>query len=264
MQSYLTLLTDVLRNGEVRPTRNANVTSVFARQLQFDLTRGFPILTTKKMPFRSIAAEMIGFLRGCTNADDFEHLGTKVWWDNAEDPTWQSNGACVGKGDLGRIYGAQWRGWRTHTPILDDPQQSDGPYTIGGWQPIDQIGQLHDDIRNNPYSRRHIVTAWNPGELDLMCLPPCHLMFQVYVDPPYLDMMMVQRSADAFLGLPFNISGYSLLLWILAKTTGYEPRHLTMCLGDVHIYEQHEEAVYTQLNRAPSVSTPYINYIPFV
>ncbi len=254
MQQYQHLLTELFRSGVTRESRNATVVGTFGEHLSFDMRKSFPILTTKKMPFHSIAAEMIGFLRGYDNAAQFEELGTKVWWDNADDPRWKESAAHTGEnGYLGRIYGAQWREWRKTVPNY-----------AGMWQTEDQIAEVHRAIQGNPHSRRHVVSAWNPGELDLMCLPPCHILFQLYVDPPYMDLQMYQRSADVFLGLPFNISGYALLLWIMAKTTGYEPRWLHMCLGDVHLYSGHIKQARTVLSRSPSGSAPYIQYQPDV
>ena len=251
MHTYLKLLEDVYSRGAIREGRNARTWSVFGRTLSYDLQDGFPILTTKKMAFRAITAELIGFLRGYRNADDFSRLGCNVWHANANDPKWKNSAAYQGEGDLGRIYGVQWREWRTHTPVLRDPEDSDGPYLIDGYQPFDQIAELCRLIREEPTSRRMVVSAWNPGELGEMCLPPCHVLFQVYCDGPYMDLQMYQRSADVFLGLPFNITSYALLLWILARSHGYVPRRLHMALGDVHLYEQHIDQLYTQIGRAP-------------
>lgn len=251
MKSYIDLLNEVL-HAPSRVTRNATTRSLFGATLEFDLRQGFPILTTKKMPFKSIAAEMIGFLRGYTNANRFEADGCKVWRANADDPKWRhQNAACgIEDGDLGRTYGAQWRTWKTHKPIL---VERDDFYEVRGYERLDQISNLMHLIRTGSSSRRMVVSAWNPAELDDTALPPCHLMFQIYCHEGFMDLQMYQRSADIFLGLPFNISSYALLLWILANTTGYTPRNLRMCLGDVHLYEQHIPHTRMQLGRIPDV-----------
>ncbi len=181
MHQYIDLLAGVLANGDRRTTRNAETISLFAQTMKFDLRRGFPLLTTKKMPFKTIVGELLTFLEGSRDNKDMIANGCNVWSANANDPRWQNNASCRGPDDLGRIYGVQWRHWRTHHPLLKDPEAEDGPYTIDGWEEVDQIDQLVRNLRLDPYGRRHVVTAWNPGELSEMCLPPCHLLFQCYV-----------------------------------------------------------------------------------
>lgn len=262
MRPYLDLLADVRGNGEIRQTRNAVTRSLFTKTLQFDMRMGFPLPTTKKMPFKSIVGEQLTFLQGSSSNSDMIDNGCYVWTANTHDPRWQANAACRHPDDMGRIYGVQWRHWRTHTPILNDPGAEAGPYTIDGWQEVDQIAQLLKGLREDPYGRRHVVSAWNPGELDEMCLPPCHMFFQCYATEQYLDLTMYQRSCDLFLGVPFNIASYALLLQILAGMTGREPRRLTLVLGDVHIYEDHMPAVEQQLMRQPSIKRPWVQITP--
>lgn len=246
MKSYLDLGRIILEHGERRATRNAVTTSLFAEKLTFDLTSSFPLLTTKKMAWKAIVGELIGFLRGTRDNRELQALGCPVWTANVEDPRWQSNPACFWDSDLGRFYGVQWRRWRTHHPVLDDNN------IVVGYQEVDQIADLIDGLRNDPHGRRHIVTAWNPAEVGEACLPPCHVMFQCYCsDDGGLDLQMYQRSADYFLGVPFNIASYALLLKILAHMTGRWPRNLTIVFGDVHLYAEHEEAFGEQLMREP-------------
>lgn len=259
MKDYLTLLSNVMHEGDHRGTRNGGTRSLFGQSLQFDLRRGHPVLTTKRMATKAIFGELIGFLRGYDNARDFEELGCRVWNANAESPYWVNSAAYRGEGDLGRIYGVQWRSWRTHVPLLGDQRSEEGMFPIEGYRTLDQIERLIRLIRNDPSNRRMVVTAWNPAELNEMALPPCHLFFQVYCEGQYMDLQMYQRSVDIFLGLPFNIASYATLLWILARHTGYEPRRLTMCLGDTHLYTAHLEQAYEQLERSPR-TLPTLHY----
>lgn len=214
--------------------------------LQFDMNDGFPIITTKKVNFKAIAAELCGFLRGYMSAADFRSLGTKIWDANAnKNETWLKSLYRTGKDDLGRIYGAQWRTWHggDRTPDAN----------------VDQLYEALLGIMHDPTSRRIIVTAWNPSELKLMALPPCHLLWQVLIEQNThrLHLCMYQRSCDMFLGVPFNISSYALLLHLLSITTGYQPGTLTMFLADVHVYENHFEQVDEQLKRQPK-ALPYL------
>ncbi len=246
MKSYLDLGRTILEHGEKRETRNAVTRSLFAEKLTFDLTAGFPLLTTKKMAWKAIVGELIGFLRGTRDNRELQALGCHVWTANVEDPRWQSNPACFWDHDLGRFYGVQWRRWRSHHPVLDDNN------IVVGYQQVDQIHDLIEGLRDDPYGRRHIVTAWNPAETDEACLPPCHVMFQCYcTGDGGLDLQMYQRSADYFLGVPFNIASYGLLLKLLAHMVGRWPRNLTIVFGDVHIYAEHEAAFCEQLTREP-------------
>ena len=226
---YLDLLTDLMSAGHERPTRNDTTYSMFGRQLVFDLNDGFPLLTTKKVNFRSIVMELLWFLRGETN---IKTLGCGIW-DEWADET----------GDVGPVYGTQWRRW---------PAEPLKQYLPSGTylkipQGIDQIQNLIDGLRSDPYGRRHIVSAWNPAELPKMGLPPCHAFFQMYVEGDgRLSLMLHQRSADIFLGVPFNIASYALLLMIIGRCVGRAPGRLIMNLGDVHLYQGHMHAAAQQ------------------
>lgn len=224
MKQYLDLLRDILENGNDRGDRTGTGTrSVFGRQMRFDLADGFPLLTTKKLHLKSIVYELLWFLRGDTNVHYLQDHGVRIWNEWA-DPD----------GSLGHIYGYQWRSW----PDYD-----------GG--SIDQISRAVDDIRNNPDSRRIIVSAWNVADLDRMNLPPCHAFFQFYVSDGRLSCQLYQRSADCFLGVPFNIAGYALLTMMMAQVCGLKPGEFIHTLGDAHIYTNHLEQVEEQLSRTP-------------
>lgn len=241
MRAYLNLLADVMTNG----TRQKNRTGIDTLMIpggfmQFDLQRGFPLLTTKRMAFGQIKGELLAFIRGYTSAADFRKLGCTIWDANAnQNKQWLANPLRAGTDDLGRIYGAQWREWRGAEHPLDSH--------------TDQLANALTMIEKDPTSRRIIVTAWNPTELDEMALPPCHLLYQFLVqqEPRRLHMTMYMRSCDMFLGVPFNIASYALLLHLVAAATGYEVGTLTMFLADVHVYENHFPQVTLQLNRAP-------------
>ena len=224
MKQYLDLLRHVRRCGEQKSDRTGTgVLSVFGYQLRVDLQRGFPMLTTKKLHFKSIVHELLWFLRGETNIRYLQEHGVTIWdeWADAD-------------GELGPVYGAQWRAWRA----------PDG-------RVIDQLGDVVQQIRNNPDSRRLVVSAWNPGEIDRMALPPCHVFFQFYVHNGALSCQLYQRSADVFLGTPFNIASYSLLIMMIAQITGLTPGEFIYTLGDAHLYSNHLEQADTQLGRAP-------------
>lgn len=224
MQPYLDLLRDVLDHGVDRPDRTGTGTrSVFGRQVRYDLSAGFPLLTTKKLHLKSIIYELLWFLRGDTNVRWLQERGVKIWdeWADAN-------------GDLGPVYGSQWRSW---------------PDGHGGT--IDQIADVVQSIRNKPDSRRHIVTAWNPAEIEDMKLPPCHCLFQFYVADGKLSCQLYQRSADLFLGVPFNIASYALLTAMMAQVTGLEPGEFIHTFGDLHLYHNHFEQARLQLERAP-------------
>jgi len=244
MRQYLNLLQDILDNG-VRQSNRTGIDTLTlpGAMLKFDLRDGFPAVTTKKLAFNQVKGELIGFLRGCTSAADFRALGCTVWDANAnENAAWLANPARRGTDDLGRIYGAQWRAW-------DAPGQWQGHESVG----IDQIAIALDKVRNNPTDRRIIVNAWNPAELDQAALPPCHVLFQLlpHVDSKVLHMTMYQRSCDMFLGVPFNIASYALLLELFAAWSGYTAGTLTMFLADAHIYVNHIDQVREQLTREP-------------
>ncbi len=224
MKQYLDLLHRILDEGVHKEDRTGTGTlSVFGHQMRFRLDDGFPLLTTKKLHLKSIIYELLWFLRGDTNVRYLQEHGVRIWneWADAD-------------GDLGHIYGYQWRSW---------------PDYEGGF--IDQISQAVDNIRHNPDSRRIIVSAWNVADLGRMNLPPCHLLFQFYVADGRLSLQMYQRSADTFLGVPFNIASYALLLQMMAQVTGLRAGDFVHTLGDAHIYTNHLEQVRLQLTRTP-------------
>ena len=237
MQSYLDLLQHILDKGTRKADRTGTGTiSHFGYQMRFDLAEGFPAVTTKKLHFKSIIHELLWFLNGDTNIRYLNENGVRIW-----------DGWATDEGELGPVYGAQWRNW-----IAPDGRR------------IDQITQLLEDIRERPHSRRHIVSAWNPALLPdetrspkenaaagLQALPPCHTMFQFHVADGRLSCQLYQRSADVFLGVPFNIASYSLLTMMIAQVTGLEPGDFVHTFGDVHIYMNHLEQVNTQLSRQP-------------
>ncbi len=224
MKQYLALLERVLSEGVKKEDRtNTGTYSIFGHQMRFDLSEGFPMLTTKKLHLKSIIYELLWFLRGDTNVKYLQENGVRIWneWADAD-------------GELGPVYGYQWRSW---------PDYSGGH--------IDQISEVVDTIRRNPDSRRMIVSAWNVGDLNNMKLPPCHAFFQFYVADGRLSLQLYQRSADIFLGVPFNIASYALLLQMMAQVTGLRPGDFVHTLGDAHIYTNHIEQVRLQLAREP-------------
>jgi thymidylate synthase len=224
MRQYLDLMDHVLQHGHAKSDRTGTGTkSVFGWQMRFDLLAGFPLLTTKKLHIRSIVHELLWFLRGDTNIRYLKDNGVSIWDDWADQ-----------NGDLGPVYGAQWRAWPT----------SDGRH-------IDQIAQVLDSLKRNPDSRRHIVSAWNPAEVDRMRLPPCHALFQFYVADDRLSCQLYQRSADIFLGVPFNIASYALLTLMVAQVCGYRPGEFVHTLGDAHLYANHLDQTRLQLGREP-------------
>lgn len=224
MKQYLNLLEHVLTNGKKKQDRTGTGTiSIFGYQMRFNFEEGFPLLTTKKLHIKSVVHELLWFLKGETNIKYLNDNGVNIWNE------WASP-----KGDLGNIYGYQWRSWPT----------SNGKH-------VDQISEVINSIKNNPNSRRHIVSAWNVGELEKMALPPCHILFQFYVNDGKLSCQMYQRSADIFLGVPFNIASYALLLQMTAQVANLKPYELIHSLGDAHIYLNHIEQVNLQLTREP-------------
>jgi len=238
MKKYLDLLADVATTGRKQLNRTGIPTYRKAgAMLEFSMVDGFPAVTTKKLAFGAVKAELLGFIRGYSRASEFRYLGCRIWDQNAnENRQWLASRFRRGEDDLGRIYGMQWRQWRG---------------AIG--QRVDQLQNALDDIVSNPSSRRIIVNAWNPAELDQMALPPCHVLHQYLVDIEYntLDLVMFQRSCDMFLGIPFNIASYALLLHLVAKATGRLPGKLVMMLSDVHVYANHMEQADAQCSRAP-------------
>lgn len=224
MQQYLDLLKHVKENGTKKTDRTGTGTiSVFGYQMRFDLSKGFPCITTKKLHLRSIIHELLWFLQGDTNIKYLKENGVRIWDDWADK-----------NGELGHVYGYQWRSWPT----------PDG-------KSIDQISDLINGLKNNPDSRRHIVSAWNVADINTMALPPCHTIFQFYVANNKLSCQLYQRSADLFLGVPFNIASYALLTLMVAQVTGYEPGEFIHTFGDTHIYLNHFEQVDLQLSRTP-------------
>jgi len=224
VQAYLDLLCDVLENGSHKGDRTGTGTlSVFGRQIRFDLRRGFPLMTTKRIIWKSVVHELLWFLRGDTNIAYLKEKGVSIW-----DP-WADE-----SGELGPVYGSQWRSW----PAPGDRQ-------------IDQIQLVIDEICRNPESRRLLVTAWNPAELAKMALPPCHTLFQFYVANERLSCQLYMRSADIFLGMPFNIASYSLLTHMIARATDLEVADFVLSIGDLHLYENHLEQARIQLERKP-------------
>ncbi|PKO90496.1 MAG: thymidylate synthase [Betaproteobacteria bacterium HGW-Betaproteobacteria-12] len=233
MQQYLDLMRHVLDNGHDKSDRTGTGTrSVFGWQMRFDLGQGFPVLTTKKLHLKSIVHELLWFLQGDTNIKYLQEHGVRIWDEWADE-----------QGDLGPVYGKQWRRWET----------PDG-------RVIDQITQLVQSLKHNPDSRRHIVSAWNPGDVDSMALPPCHCLFQFYVADGKLSCQLYQRSADIFLGVPFNIASYALLTLMLAQVCGYRPGEFVHTFGDAHIYSNHFAQANLQLSRQPRpLPTLWIN-----
>ena len=224
MRQYLDLLQHVLDNGLEKSDRTGTGTrSVFGHQMRFDLSNGFPLLTTKKLHLKSIIHELLWFLAGETNVGPLKEQGVSIWNDWADD-----------EGELGPIYGYQWRNWPT-----------------GDGGKIDQITQLVEQIQKNPDSRRLIVSAWNVADVPRMALPPCHLLFQFYVAQGRLSCQLYQRSADVFLGVPFNIASYALLTMMVAQVTDLEPGDFVHTFGDVHLYSNHFEQARLQLSREP-------------
>ena len=223
-RQYLDLLADILAHGIERGDRTGTGTlGVFGRQMRFDLAKGFPLLTTKKLHKKSIILELLWFLRGDTNVRWLQERGVSIWdeWADAD-------------GELGPVYGKQWRSW-----------------TAPDGRVIDQISAVVESLKTNPNSRRHVVSAWNPADVDDMALPPCHCLFQFYVADGKLSCQLYQRSADVFLGVPFNIASYALLTQMMAKVVGLEPGEFVHTLGDAHLYLNHIDQAREQLTRQP-------------
>ncbi len=233
MKQYLDLLRHIRTNGVMKEDRTGTGTqSVFGYQMRFNLADGFPLLTTKKVHLKSIIYELLWFIAGDTNVRYLQEHGVTIWdeWADAE-------------GNLGPVYGHQWRSWRTT-----------------GQRTIDQLSQVIDQIKHNPDSRRMLVTAWNPSDVEKMALPPCHCLFQFYVAEGKLSCQLYQRSADVFLGVPFNIASYALLTMMIAQVCGLEPGEFIHTTGDTHVYRNHFEQVELQLSREPrKLPTMHIN-----
>ena len=224
MKQYLDLLNHIIENSIEKSDRTGVGTlSTFGYQTRFDLSKGFPLITTKKLHLKSVIHELLWFIKGDSNIDYLNKNGVSIWNEWADT-----------NGDLGKIYGVQWRSWKKH----------DGTH-------IDQLKNLVENLKNNPDSRRHIVSAWNVGELEDMALPPCHCLFQFYLANNKLSCQLYQRSADAFLGVPFNIASYSLLLHMIAHVLNYEVGDFIYTVGDLHLYSNHIEQAKLQLRRTP-------------
>ncbi|WBU65006.1 thymidylate synthase [Paracoccus aerodenitrificans] len=237
MQQYHQALKTVLEHGELSTDRTGTGTvSYFGMQSRYDLAEGFPLVTTKKLHLRSIIHELLWFLAGDTNIGYLKQNKVSIWDEWADE-----------NGDLGPVYGHQWRRF----PALQPTGQTQDGKPLFLSRPVDQIADLVDNIRETPDSRRLIVSAWNPGEVPDMALPPCHTLWQVRIIGCKMHLQLYQRSADMFLGVPFNIASYALLLAMLARVTGYEPGHFIHTIGDAHIYSNHMEQVKTQLARTP-------------
>ena len=246
-QTYMNALTEILETGELRPDRTGTGTiGLFGTNLKFDLSKNFPAITTKKLAWRAVISELLWFISGSGDERKLKEIlhgdpntdKKTIWSDNESADYWQRRKKF--KGDLGRVYGVQWRTWRA--PVFGANRM--------GVKHVDQLVELINGIKKDPYSRRHILSAWNPGELELMALPPCHMMAQFHVSTDNkLSCQMYQRSADMFLGIPFNIASYALLTHMIAQVCGLGVDSLTICLGDAHIYTNHIEQVKEQIRR---------------
>ncbi len=235
MKIYNDILKKILKDGVDRKGRNAVTRALFAIQMRFNLEDGFPAVTTKQLAFNAVKSELLWFLEGSNSDERLKEILGKdrtIWTDNANAPYWIDKAKFPG--DLGRIYGVQWRHWK----------RSDG-------KEIDQIANLINKLKTDPNDRRLVVTAWNPGELDQMALPPCHMIFQFFAANGKLSLHMTQRSCDMFLGVPFNIASYSLLLAMVAQVVNMTPHEMVITLNDAHIYHEHFDAVQEQLSREP-------------
>lgn len=235
MKQYNDILRRIMDEGVDRVGRNATTRALFAIQMRFNMKDGFPAVTTKELAFKAVKSELLWFLEGSSDDNRLKELnGSKrtIWTDNAEAPYWKPKAKF--EGDLGRVYGVQWRHWKT----------PDG-------NEVDQISDVVKKIKNDPADRRILVSAWNPGEIGQMALPPCHMLFQFFVADGKLSLHMLQRSCDMFLGVPFNIASYSLLLHMMAQVTGTKAHECVITLNDAHIYHEHFDAVKEQLTREP-------------
>lgn len=251
MKQYLDQLQYVLTNGTIKEDRtNVGVLSVFGMQQRYDLSKGFPAVTTKKLAWRAVVSELLWFIEGSGDEKRLREIlhdsraseKATIWTANAAADYWQESGWPQYEGDLGRIYGVQWRDWQS--PIGGE----DDGYAV---KRVDQLRNLIEGIKKDPYGRRHILTAWNPGELDRMALPPCHCFAQFYVANGKLSCQMYQRSCDLFLGIPFNIASYALFTHMIAQCCDLEVGEFIHTLGDAHIYSNHVDQVKEQLNRDP-------------
>lgn len=232
MRTYLDTLKEIMNDGADRKGRNGITRGLFTKQMRFKMSDGFPAVTTKKLAFRSVAGELLWFINGSGDNNELTRLGCNIWTGNANADYWKPKAKF--DGDLGRVYGVQWRNWTN----------SKGEVT-------DQLANVIKKIKEDPNDRRLIVTAWNPGEIDQMALPPCHMIFQFHVANGKISLHMFQRSCDMFLGVPFNIASYALMLHLVAQITDLEADELILTLGDAHIYEEHFDVVNEQIKRTP-------------
>lgn len=240
-EQYLNLISDILKNGNLKETRNGKTISVFGRQMRFSLENGIlPLLTTKRVPWKTVLRELLWFISGDTSNKTLNNNKVHIWDANASTEFLKSRGLSYNNGDLGPIYGHQWRHF--NATYVD----SNTNYNNKG---IDQLQKVIDDISSDPNSRRHIVCAWNPSQLDEMALPPCHVLFQFYVANGELSCMLYQRSGDIGLGVPFNIASYAFLTHIIAHITGLKPKEFIHIIGDCHIYEEHIDSLREQITR---------------
>ena len=263
MKTYLNALQEVLEKGMTKSDRTGTGTiSMFGMQQRYDLSKGFPAVTTKKLAWKSVVSELLWFIEGSGDEKRLREIlhgstessKTTIWTANATAPYWKPKAKF--EGDLGRVYGVQWRHWRTPMEHKQETFKDDfgSTYHREGYvhfKEVDQLKQLIDGIKADPYGRRHILSAWNPGELDLMALPPCHCFAQFYVADGKLSCQMYQRSCDMFLGVPFNIASYSLLTAMIAQVCNLDLGEFVHVLGDAHIYLNHVEQVKEQLLREP-------------
>ena len=238
-KQYLDLMKNILYKNNIKDSRNSKVISSFGEKMVFDLRKGFPLLTTKRTPFKTILRELLWFIRGSTSNKELNDKNVHIWDGNSSKEFLESRGLDYEEGELGPVYGFQWR-------------KFGADYNNPNSKGVDQLQNVIDLIKNDPTSRRIILSAWNPVDLDKMALPPCHVMIQFSVDKEYLDAQMYQRSGDMFLGVPFNIASYSILMHIIGSITGYTPRYFHHVLGDAHVYMNHIDAIGEQIHRIPN------------
>ena len=242
-REYNNMCIDILNKDNIRLCRNGETISDFGKRMEFDLIKGFPLLTTKKVSWKTVLKELLWFISGNTDNNVLNSNGVNIWNMNAEE---YFNRSMKRMGDLGPIYGFQWRHFGAEYTHCDD-----------NYKGVDQLKYIIDEINNNPNSRRLILSSWNPSDLQEMALPPCHILFQFYIDGDYIDGQLYQRSGDIFLGVPYNISSYSFLLHIIGNITGYIPRKLVHILGDAHIYKDHIKSIEEQITRDPKNTLNY-------
>ncbi len=252
MKTYNDVLERIMKEGVDRKGRNAVTRALFAIQMRFNLEDGFPAVTTKKLAFKAVKSELLWFLEGSNDDNRLKELNGSertIWTDNAQAPFWKPKAKF--DGDLGRIYGVQWRKWRK--PVFVPAHAVGREWADDAWQveEVDQIANVIEKLRSDPNDRRLVVTAWNPGEINQMALPPCHMIFQFFAANGKLSLHMTQRSCDMFLGVPFNIASYALLLSMVAQVVNMKPHECVLTLNDAHIYHPHFDAVKEQLAREP-------------